>query len=732
MSLFERSGYRSRAITTDIVLGLTNGLDMSLWCYVYASLIFAGALSVFLPVGILSILAGWILISTWVALTSKEPLHLAETDDQAVVIFGSISALMVSSMGDRAATSTGLVTLLAIIALTSLAFSAGCYLVGRYRLSRMLELLPFPVVCGFMASIGWLLLDAGFEIMGEANISFSVFSQLEESGRGIQLALSTALGAILLWLTNKLDKSWTLPAASLVLVLVYYLFMAFEGMSHADQQANGWLFSINESEGGVLAMLGALSPADIEWGFIASVIPQMLTIVFLAMLYASMTLTALKSNSPEDVSIADEFKTIGGGNLLCAAMCSPPGYTEVVGTSMYREFGASSRWFPLLTSFVGLAVAVLGGTLIGYLPKLLIGSTIFLFAFQMLYDWLHENIRDFGPFSYSIVFVILCTTIVFGFMTGIGVGIILTVLLFVMRYSMISAIHSRNTLINQRSSVERSNKDNEVLQKDGSQVVIYSLRGFLFFGTANTILDTIVEQEKIKHGKRKAFLLDMSRVTGLDISALIAFTQIMQACEAGDTLLVYSNVPSGIKEKLVAMHAVSEAGGEPLIFSEVDFAMEYLENLLLRLSGTKAQESNIRHFLLHMIDDEEKVDRLLQVMEARECPANEALFSQGDPDTGLYVVERGSLSAFIKTADGHKKRVRKFKPGALIGELSAYLKQKRRTATIIADENSVVYHLNFASIDKTDHELAATIHELVAATLAERVNFMNSRLGGSI
>ena len=64
--------------------------------------------------------------------------------------------------------------ILAIMALTTLGFAAACYAVGRFRLSRVLEMLPFPVVCGFMASVGWLLMDAGFEVAADVGLSVSV------------------------------------------------------------------------------------------------------------------------------------------------------------------------------------------------------------------------------------------------------------------------------------------------------------------------------------------------------------------------------------------------------------------------------------------------------------------------------------------------------------------------------------------------------------------------------
>ncbi len=731
MIKFQRAGYHSKDLATDIILGITDGLDMSLWCYVYASIIFVGVLSIYLPVGILAALMGWVLVSIWVTLTSREPLHIANLDDQAVVIFGSIAVLMIATMGDLAASPRGLATILFIMAVTSLVFSVVCYLVGRYKLSRVLELLPFPVVCGFMASIGWLLTNAGMEVAADVYITATLIADLGEGNRLLRLALSVGLGAGLMLLTSRFDKSWILPAASVAIVLVYYLIATANGMSHDEQLANGWLFHITESGGGVSSILRTLSLSDVDWYFVASVIPQMLTIVFLAILYASMSITALKAESGELLNIGEEFHHISTGNVFCAAMCSAPGFTDVVSTSMYKEFGASSRWLPLVSSAVGILIAIFGGSIIGYLPKLLMGATIFLFAFQTMYEWLYQNVRGFSRVDYAIIWIILFTTILVGFMQGIGIGIILTLLLFVFRYSRISAIQSRQTLRTLRSSVERSHAANRVLQRLGSSVIIYKLRGFLFFGTANSILDRIADTEQFHDGRSKAILMDFKRVTGMDISALNTFIQIKKLCDSEGVLLTFSGVPQKIRAKLIAVDAASLDGARPLIFDESDFAVEYLENSVLEQSRSGSDQLTVRDFLVAMIGDEHKVKLLLQAMNKKNCQAGETLFKQGEPDSGLYIIEKGALSAFITTADGGKIRVRKFSRGSLIGELSAYLHDKHRTATVIADEDSVIYHLDPQKLDLPEsdsRDLKACIHEMVAMTLAERVSFMNNRL----
>jgi hypothetical protein len=65
------SGYRSKSIFADISLGVFDGLDNALWCYAFATVIFAGAMAQFLPLLIVILLCGWAVLGIIVALTSE-------------------------------------------------------------------------------------------------------------------------------------------------------------------------------------------------------------------------------------------------------------------------------------------------------------------------------------------------------------------------------------------------------------------------------------------------------------------------------------------------------------------------------------------------------------------------------------------------------------------------------------------------------------------------------------
>ena len=160
MITLQTNGYRTRNPLSDIAIGAVDRLDVALLCYALATIMFSQILAVFIPIGLTITLMGWAILTLTVILTSPLKVHLITLDEQAVAIFGTIGILVAGNLGPLATTGTGLTTMLCVVSLTTMLVALSMYLTARFGLSRFLELIPYPVVCGFMAGIGWLLLNA--------------------------------------------------------------------------------------------------------------------------------------------------------------------------------------------------------------------------------------------------------------------------------------------------------------------------------------------------------------------------------------------------------------------------------------------------------------------------------------------------------------------------------------------------------------------------------------------
>ncbi|MDZ4730646.1 MAG: SulP family inorganic anion transporter [Xanthomonadales bacterium] len=731
MITFQKSGYKSKSLVSDLALGFFDGIDNALWCYGFAAIIFSGALAGFMPLMLVLMLVGWSLVGILIAMTSRASVHLVNLDEQAVVILSTIGGLMVAEMGDAASGPRGLSTILAVVSLTTLVVALSFLIVGRFHLTRILELIPYPVICGFMAGIAWLLLQAGVGIAVDLPISIELLRALSDPENLLRLGIMVAGGFVLLFITKRSNHAWSLPLAALAIGVTFFIAANLAGYSKVQLQADGWLFQINAEAGGARDILALRSIFEIDVSFVLSVVPQILTIAFLAVLTMSMSLSAMVAGGNQEMSTAEEMQVAGVGNVMLGLMGAPSAYNDVTSSLLYKQFGASSRWMSLSSYGVMLLIAMVGGFLISYMPTVLVGSVVFLFSFQMLYEWMYIAVRGFQPVDYAIVCIILGTVIFLGFMSGVLVGILLALLLFVMRYSMISAVQGQYSLAAYRSSVERSPRASQLLDEHGAVALVYTLRGFLFFGTANSILDLIRDDSGIREGKLKAILLDLKRVTGMDISALKTFMQIRALCDATGVKLMYAGVPRGTEQRIVMMDAVSREQGKPLFFKEADYAVEFIENTILAELGESDSTKTIADYLNELFPEADKVKLLLSAMKRIDVKVGQTLFQQGDDDTGLFMLESGSMTALIGTPTNGMKRVKKFNAGSVIGEMSSYTADRKRTATIIANEPSVLYHLaagTFQSLDESDSRLVSSIHELVARTLGTRITYMNRRL----
>lgn len=89
---------------------------------------------------------------------------------------------------------------------------------------------------------------------------------------------------------------------------------------------------------------------------------------------------------------------------------------------------------------------------------------------------------------------------------------------------------------------------------------------------------------------------------------------------------------------------------------------------------------------------------------------NQVLFTEGDQTNGAYIVLHGQFSVQIKS-----KIVAKISQGQMIGEISLFKTQGKRSATIIADKDAVLMHITlqkFYYLMSQNLYLAKTLQEL--------------------
>lgn len=722
-----RGDFRPKSLSADLLLGAVNGLDNVLWGYTFASLIFTGILAPYLPLAITIALVSSGVVSLVIALTSGIRINIAGSEEQAVAILAAVAAILNRHAGEFASPDAAAATMFAVIALASLLLGVTYLLAARFNLGLLIQLMPFPVVCGFLAGTGWLLATAGIAMTAGVTVDVLDPAPVVSAEALMRWVPALALGAAIYGLTCIREHSLVLPVSLVAAAAAFFAFAAMQGATLADLQAGGWVFDVatlDHTRG-----LASLDVENLSWPMVGEVLPEVLTLVLLGLLAASFQFSALELGTGAPVELRREFTSHGVANLASTLCLGLPGSTQVGSTLLARHLGGSSRLLPLLVGALVLVAAVAGQGIVGYVPKLVMGGLVFLVAVQFIHEYLVLSSRQMNVSDAVVVWTIFGVIVFVGFVTGVVVGIVLTSLLFIVRYSKIGILGSSYTLSQIASSVERAAAEQKLINEAGGAARLFNLRGFLFFGTANLFFEQMKAECAASPGQTY-FIFNFRRVYGIDSTAAKVFIKILNLLAGKQITPVFCGLSPELARSFALARLPQDAG--LVEFDSVEHALKWVEENLLAENEPRAAAASATAMLAQILGDGGKAEMLAAVMERVDLAEGEYLFRQGDEETCLYLIASGTIQVQLETA-AKTIPLREFRAGSFVGEMAAYSSGKRRSASAIATGPGALYRLDIPRL-KAAHgaELEAMMHELVARLLAARLGFMNERLAADL
>jgi SulP family sulfate permease len=316
--------------------------------------------------------------------------------------------------------------------------------------------------------------------------------------------------------------------------------------------------------------------------------------------------------------------------------------------------------------------------------------------------------------EYVVVLVILAGIIARGFLPGVVLGLVMAVVLFAVSYGRIELVREVAFGETYHSNVDRPPAERAALRSMGEQVQVLRVNGFVFFGSANGLLEKI--RRRVESGPIRFLLVDMRRVSGVDASAVVAFVKVVHLASSGGFELVFTGASDPVRAQL-ARGGVSATEGVVAFEPDLDRGLQRAEDALLagaELAPASAAPSGGAGM----------PEGLRPHLERVELAQGTVLIHQGEPPTDLYVLESGRLSVEALTPEGTRMRLRTMHPGVVVGEVALYT-GATRTADVVAETPAVVLRLSKEQMDRIAQmqpELASELHRWLAGTLAGRLD----------
>jgi SulP family sulfate permease len=717
-------------LLSGLFAGLVIGLITVFIEISFASLAFGGALAPYLGAGIGYLLVGAFVMSVIVALTSSTTAATSIPQDTTAALLSLVAGAVAGGVG--AATDRAFVTVVVVMVIASLLTGLCFLLLGWFRLGRLVRFIPYPVIAGFLSGTGWFLVKGGVGLLAGESLTVANLGLLVQP-QVLAMLLPGLVFALAFRLLGRIKHFLAVPAVISFALALFYVVVWLSGRNLAQMAAGGWLLGPFSASAIWRPPTPALL-AGADWSLALNSAGTIVAIIIINTVALLMNASALEVALKRDINFDRELRAGGLGNLLAGLFGAPPGYQAVSLIVLSRQMGARSRIVGVVAGLICLSALLVGTETLALLPRFVFGGLILHLGFAFLGNSLVAGWSKLPRFDYAVVIAITVVMAAVGVLPALLVGFMLTMILFVIEYSRMDVVKNELTGVCFHSRVDRSPAEEAILRTKGDQVLVLRLRGFIFFGTAESLLARVHRRLHAAAAPLDFLVLDFQAVRGVDVSALNNFVRLAHLAEANAFHIILSALSPQLSRQMTNMALIGSAGapahGLALVASDLDQAMEHCEEEILaehRSAIELSAEAILAQMLSEVGPDLATFEVLSAAFERVETAAGDVLIRQGDQADAIYLLASGRMDVLLESAGGPTMRVRKIGPGAVVGEIGYYLDQVRG-ATIVASQPCVLYRLSAATLTQMESAspiAAAAFHRFIAHTLAERVVDMN-------
>ena len=409
---------------------------------------------------------------------------------------------------------------------------------GILKIGRFIELVPHPVVSGFMGGIGVIiiLLQIG-PLLGQASPAkpYDALTSIPDFLNALHVP-SLTLGIITVCLVYaiplllpRLNRLIPAPLFTLVAGTVCYLVF----FSESKTPIIGAI-----PEGFPDLMLPSLPleylPGMIKSGLILAALGTIDSLLT-SLVADNITRTQHKSNR--------ELIGQGIGNTLAGFFGGLPGAGATMRTVVNVKAGGLTPLSGALHAIVLLIIVLGAGPLASDIPKAVLAGILIKVGTDII-DWDYlKSIHKAPKAGAGIMFVVLFLTVFVDLLEAVAVGMIIASFLFLKRSSDLQ-IESISTITGGEANQEAplSDIESKIMSEAEGQILLYHVGGALSFGAAKGMVRCLNN-----YVDYKVLMIDLSRVPLVDYSSARALLDIIYTAQLEQRYVYLIDIQQKVK-----------------------------------------------------------------------------------------------------------------------------------------------------------------------------------------
>lgn len=418
------------------------------------------------------------------------------------------------------------------LAMTMVVAGVALMLAGYLKLGTYIKYIPYPVVLGFTAGIGLLLISTqikdllGLQIESLpteflpkwktylANISHFTASSL--------IIALISFGTIF-YLKFKYPKKPAYLISVVVATLIVFTFTFF-GIG---------IDTIGNRFGGIPHFLPAPRLPDFDFELMMKVLPSGLTIAFLTGIESLLSATVVDGMSGDNHNSNAELIGEGAAGLMCMLFTGVPASAAIARTATNFKARAYSPVAGMMQSVFLLLFMLILSPIAKYIPLACLSVILLLVGWNMLgIDKMYKVVLGPKGDRYTLLATLLLTVLV-DLNTAISVGFIMASVIFMHRMSREIEIETDESIL---ENIGGGRDVAEDLHEKG--VLSLRLSGPLFFGGASQVSQFFKKIEETP----TVLILRMGYVPVVDATGANIIVEFVKKLLRSDTKIIFSNV----------------------------------------------------------------------------------------------------------------------------------------------------------------------------------------------
>ena len=580
-----------RQITfADVLSGLMNGLLFFVFACVFSSMIFADVgLDSYVPMGVAMNTASIFLGGLAFAFFSECAVSMAGPDINPTVFLATMAGIVRDTIveasnnnnngaghapsaaphadppGTSPAPDTGhlrelagsglaipedqlpptvVPTILACFLLSQALLGVVFFILGYFRLTRVVQFMPASVLGGFLASVGYLVLLKGIKTA----VGHYWYEPLSwEFWRLLLPSLPIGIGLYASKRFHLGKPVHVFPFFVIVPLAIFYAVLFGMGGTIESARAQGWFFE-EYGDGPFYKEIveGFTHPDLVDLSAIGNAMSTMVVMMFVVAIDFLLKLAGTKKSLElQRLSFDREMKLAGKANLLLLCLVGVPAYSQLKFTLVNHSIvhNTTSRIPAIISAVFNGILFFAGFPLINFFPRFFLAGLVLYSALHLLVENIYDAYFRVTKLEFLAIWAILITNAVESLVLAVLIGIVLAALIFAIQYAQAGVIRAVISGSDYQSSVVRSAQEDRKLEHLGSQSLIIQLQRYIFFGSASQVQDLLhglLEEQRENPntvGRVQFFVFDWQHVHGIDYTAVGVFAELVKELRGLGTIV---------------------------------------------------------------------------------------------------------------------------------------------------------------------------------------------------